>query len=370
MICSTFDSLILAVTNRRNQLISQLNDMKLEYINSNETRNKHLLELEKMMSQLCETSIQQNEILMFKEEQKSRTLAEIEKYEQQTHIPLINFSSDGLEFLIQQIETFGSVKDVVSIYKDKIHPVSSFGKLGNLEGQLDFPNDISIYKDSVYITDTGNRRIQLVSKIGKFIEYFCNEHLIKPHSITITDHWVFVTDTSLNAVLKFQRPTNEFICQSLDGELGCPYGITADTNGELLVADSVGNMVVVMSFDLQLVRSIGKNILKQPKNVKIHKDIIFVADMNEANSIHMLTKSGDILNSIIQLPNGTGVIFMCFDLYNNIIINDFIDNSIKIYTFDGLLVHKIVCEHFPKGIAVDENSNIFCTCLNGVLYVY
>ena len=370
LIRSTFDSIMNVVTKRRDQLLIQLNNMRLEYLNKEVTRHKHLKELEKIITQLCETSIKQNEIVNFNEEQKTRTQRESQKYEQPTPIPIISISTDDLEFLLQQLKTFGSVEALDSLYRHKINPVSSFGKFGSMEGQFDFPHDITLYKENVYITDTGNRRIQIFSSVGKFIKEFGKEHFVKPYSIAITDQWVFVSDSCLKAVLKFQRPTNKFVRQSIDGELGCPFGLTADTNGELLVADSVSNIVVVMSSDLELIRSIGINILKQPCNVKIHKNKIFVADKNELKSIHVFTKSGDILKSIIQLSSGSGVIFMCFDSYNNILINDFIDNSIRIFTIDGQLIHKIECTNFPTGIAINKDFNILCASLDGVLYIY
>ena len=61
---------------------------------------------------------------------------------------------------------------------------------------------------------------------------------------------------------------------------------------------------------------------------------------------------------------------MCFDLNNNIIVSDYVSNSIQIFTIEGQLIHKIVCESKPRGITVDNNNNIICVCDNGVVYIY
>ena len=103
--------------------------------------------------------------------------------------------------------------------------------------------------------------------------------------------------------------------------------------------------------------------------MKINKNNIFVADINEINNIHIFTKSCDIIRSFIKLDKGTGLIHFCFDLYNNIIVSVYWNNSIQIYTINGELIRKIVCESYPSGIAVDNNNNIICVC-NGVVYIY
>ena len=104
--------------------------------------------------------------------------------------------------------------------------------------------------------------------------------------------------------------------------------------------------------------------------MKINKNNIIVADNNEINNIHIFTKSGDIIRSFIRLDNGAGPIHFCFDLYNNIIVCDYYSESIQIYTINGELIYKIVCESSPRGIAVDNNNNIICACIDGVVYIY
>ena len=180
---------------------------------------------------------------------------------------------------------------------------------------------------------------------------------------------MFVSDFSHNAVLKFQITNNKYVCQSAKGELNCPYGITVDTNGEVLVADCYNNRIAVLNSELKLVRKIGKDKLKHPRDVKINKNNIFVADHSEINNIHIFTESGDIIRSFIKLDNGTGLISFCFDLYNNIIVSDCNSNSMQIFTINGELIHKIVCKSNPTGIAVDNNNNIICAGY-AVVYIY
>ena len=371
LIRSTFDRIIGAATERRDQLLVQLNDMKLDYLNKEETRKKQVSELEKMIKQLREMNIEQNPILKLQEEQLKNLQKELKKYVKPTQVPVPGYSTEGLESLLEQLRRFGTIEELGGPYREKINPVKKFRTHGKEKGELYYRCGLTLYSnESIYIADTGNSRIQIFSTAGKFAAEFGKEQLHWPHSIALYDKWVFVSDYSHNAVFKFQITNNKYVCQSAEGELNNPLGITVDTNGEVLVADCDNNRVAILNSELKLVRKIGKDKLKYPHDVKINKNNIFVADNNEINNIHIFTESGDIIRSFIKLDKGTYLIYFCFDLHNNIIVSDYRSKSIQIFTINGELIHKIVCKDYPRGIAVDNNNNIICICYDSIVYIY
>ena len=370
LIHSSFDKIIGAATERRDQLLVQLNDMRLDYLNKEETRKKQVSELEKMTKHLKEMTIEQNPILKVQEDQIKNLQKELKKYENPTPVPFPVVSTEGLESLLEQLRGFGTVEEV-GPYKARINPVMKFGTNGKEKGELNNPASLTLYRnESIYIADTNNSRIQIFSTAGKFVAEFGKEQLHRPYSIVLYDKWVFVSDYGDKAVFKFQITNNKYVCQSAKGELSFPFGITVDTNGEVLVADCCNNRIAILNSELKLVRKIGKDKLINPRDVKINKNKIFVADNNEINNIHIFTKSGDIIRSFIKLENGADDIHFCLDLYINIIISDYTSNSIQIYTINGELIHKIVCKDSPNGIAVDNNNNIICACNDCVVYIY
>ena len=374
LIRSTFDRIIGTATERRDQLLVQLNDMRLEYLNKEETRKKQVSDVQKLISQLLEASIQQNPIVRLQEKQIESLEEEKMKYETPTPVPSPSFRIEGLESLLEQLRGLGSVEDMTKLrgpYKQKIAPISRFGGRGSNRGELKHPSGIALYRnESIYIADTGNSRIQVFSTAGEFLSEFGEEQLSRPYSIALYDKWVFVGDVRFNAVLKFQISNNNFICQSAIGVLSSPFGIAVDTDGEVFVADHNNNRIVVLSLELKLVREIGKGRFECPHDVKIHNNNIFVADSNEINNIHIFTKSGDKIRSFLKLDNGTGYVYFCFDLCNNIIVSDSLSKSIQIFTIAGELIHKIVCESKPTGIAIDNNNNVICVCHNGIVCIY
>ena len=371
LIRSTFDRLIGAATERRDQLLVQLNDMRLEYLNKEETRIKQVSDIQKLITQLMEASVQQNPAIRLKEEQVKNIEEELKDYEKPTPVPFPGVSTEGLESLLEQLRGFGTVEEVGGPYREKNNPIREFGKEGNKKGELKYPRGLTLHRnESIYIADTDNNRIQIFSTAGKFVAEFGKGQLYNPHSIALNDKWVFVSDLYLNAVLKFQITNNKFVCRSARGELNCPLGITVDTNGEVLVADRDNNRIAVLNSELKLVREIGKGKLVGPRDVKINKNNIFVADNNEINNIHIFTESGVIIRSFMKLDNEKYRIHFCLDFNNNIIVSDNVSKSIQIYTISGELIHKIVCESSPNGIAVDNNNNIICVCRDCVVYIY
>ena len=318
LIRSTFDRIIGAATERRDQLLVQLNNIKLNYLNKEETRKKQFSELEKIIKQMKEMNIEQNTILKVQEDQIKNMQKELKEYENPTPVSLPAVSTDGLESLLEQLRGCGTVEEIGGTYRERINPIEKFGTRGRKKGELYYPNGLILYRnESIYIADTGNGRIQIFSTAGKIVAEFGKEKLNRPDSIALDDKWVFVSDWNLDAVFKFQITNNKYVCQSGKGELNFPTGITVDTNGDVLVADCDNNRIAILNSELKLVRKIGKDKLIQPLDVKINKNNIFVADNNEINNIHIFTESGDIIRSFIKLENGAYLIHFCFDLYNN-----------------------------------------------------
>ena len=263
LIRSTFDRIIGTATERRDQLLVQLNDMRLDYLNKEETRSKQVSDIQKLISQLMDASIQQNPIVKLKKDQIKNLEKEQKKYEKPTPVPFPGISSEGLESLLEQLRGIGIVEDVGGHYRERINPVRKFGKKGTKKGEFDWPYGLALYRnESIYIADANNHRIQIFPTAGKFLAEFGKEHLIRPYSKALYDKWVFVSDVILNSVFEFQITNNKFVGNSAIRVLNIPLGIAVDTNGEVLVADRNNNRIAVLNSELKFrkrkTREIGK----------------------------------------------------------------------------------------------------------------
>ena len=363
----TFEQMVKTVTERRDQMLVQLNDLKLNYINKEIARKKQLTDLEKIIGQLNEANISGNQNAHQQEDYILHMKEEMNRFENPTPTPFPLFNTEGLQFLLQLLECFGSVQDRPGLYKDKIKAVKCFGKKGSRKGELSLPRGITLDEDRmIYVSDCGNARIQIFSSEGKFISEFGKGHLKEPNSIVLYDRLVFVSDQAQNIILKFEQPNYKLINMSVNGLLDCPLGLTVDNNGRVLVADSKNHRIAVCNTELHLIGEIGQYQLKCPVDVKININQVFVIDQSQRNSVHIFSSSGEIVQSWFQVDNSIGPKFLCFDLFNNILISDNVRNSIQIYTMDGELIHTIRCEG-PMDIKVTDSINIICVCANNIL---
>jgi DNA-binding beta-propeller fold protein YncE len=142
--------------------------------------------------------------------------------------------------------------------------IMAWGSFGNGDGQFYFPRGIAVDQSdgSVYVVDMGNHRIQkfdtstnvlpqLLTKWGGSAEAGHASSPLAQEAGQLRSPWgiavdgagdVYVTDTGNHRVEKFDREGN-FISQwggfgNGDGQFNFPYGITVDTKGSVFIVDS------------------------------------------------------------------------------------------------------------------------------------
>ncbi|KAI6659810.1 hypothetical protein LOD99_10635 [Oopsacas minuta] len=174
-----------------------------------------------MIRHFNKISIQQNEVVKFQEEQIRQTRAEIQKYENETPIPIPSLNTEGLDSLIEQLDNLGSIQDTVVPYRNETKPIRKIGKPGNEKGELYWPTRLALDGDKIYIADVNNNRIQIFSTEGNFIHEFGKGQLYSPYGIALHNEWVFILDRVLNAnaIFKFSI-TNYKLIRSVKEELG------------------------------------------------------------------------------------------------------------------------------------------------------
>lgn len=147
--------------------------------------------------------------------------------------------------------------------------IMAWGSFGNHDGQFYFPRGVAVDESdgSVYVVDMGNHRIQkfdtstnvlpqLLTKWGGSADAghassaLAQEagQLRNPWGITLDVHGdVYVSDTGNHRIEKFDREGN-FITQwggfgNGQGQFNFPYGIAADARGSIFVVDSANTRV-------------------------------------------------------------------------------------------------------------------------------
>ena len=258
-----------------------------------------------------------------------------------------------------------SREEAGKLYPAEIIPEKSFGHKGNKAGEMNGPLGITIdRKQRVYVADCYNSRIQVFSIDGVFVSEFGRRELHRPYCIGVHDQGIFVTDYGNGAVYTYEQPNYKCIGQTKKGELDDPNGMTVSKCCDLYVADSKNNRIAVFNMKLQFIREIGKQILKKPSDVKLRFHQLYVVDNGKPYHVHVFSKTGEHIKSMISLEGEPFWNFLCFDRFDNILISDNSGKALYAYTREGELVNKTVFYYGTTGVAVTRNNTILWANVN------
>lgn len=147
--------------------------------------------------------------------------------------------------------------------------LDQFGGKGSGDGQFNAPHSIDIDKfGNIYVTDTGNNRVQKFTSDGKFVLKWGFENTggkgaeRTPHQLTVDSQgFVYLTDKNGHQILKFDE-NGKFIKiigreGSGDGEFVRPHGIVFDSKDNMYITDMRNSRVQILDNDLNLIKQWG-----------------------------------------------------------------------------------------------------------------
>ena len=224
-------------------------------------------------------------------------------------------------------------------FGDNAHSqVLQWGSFGQIDGGHFFQlESLSIDNEgNVYVTDSGNARIQKFTSDGQFLKTWGvsgtdNGEFKKPTGIATYENNVYVVDSEQARIQVFDS-TGKFL-QSWgkfghdQGELSYPQGIAISNDGVVYVADTENHRIQQFTTDGEFLSSFGiygpgDGRLKTPVDVALGENYIYVSDPG---------------NSKIEKYTLEGISVATID-----------------YTFGGYAVR-------PNGLTVDPDGNVYVT---------
>ena len=135
--------------------------------------------------------------------------------------------------------------------------IRSFGERGSTEGKFFRPTSIATSADGkIYVSDTGNRRIQVFDDSGNYLSQFGSEFLKKPRGIKFFGtNTLFIADEELGIIkYNIMEATWSIVSKRDNEEIFSPVDVYIDKHNLMYVADyGRKNMVVLIPEKLKYV---------------------------------------------------------------------------------------------------------------------
>jgi len=271
-------------------------------------------------------------------------------------------------------------------FGDNAHSyVLQWGSFGQIDGGHFFQlESLSIDNEgNVYVTDSGNARIQKFTSDGQFLKTWGvsgtdNGEFKKPTGIATYENNVYVVDSEQARIQVFDS-TGKFLQSwgkfgSDQGEFFYPQGISISNDGVVYVADTKNHRIQQFTTDGEFLSSFGifgpgDGRLRTPVDVALGENYIYVSDPGNSK-IEKYTYEGISVASFDYNFGGSptqpygltvdpdGNIYFT-DLYKHRIVKiDPEGTTLKIFGSVGSDKGKFIA---PKDIVLDDKGYLFVT---------
>lgn len=199
----------------------------------------------------------------------------------------------------QTIFVLDGVNNRVVAYSENGGFLYSFGRGGNSPGALDYPLGMTMdAKGNIYIADTGNARIQIFSRQGKYLEHIDLPHEPgftepDPTDVAVDDQrrLLYVVDNDNHRLLIYDLAARKFLPSvgqmgHENGHFRYPFSIYLDAQGTVYVVDVINTVVRTIypddnwRFDISIGNyGVEKGEVYRPKGVAVDKNgNVYISD--------------------------------------------------------------------------------------------
>ena len=381
-----FDHLIVCLNQRRVALLTTYRDTRAQITARPIARARKEEELIGLKTD-TEARLQMNELretqleILEKIEQK---LAEVRVPQPETRA-VFRGNCGHLEQVIAGVgEVVEEEVPVVPRYED-MRPIVAVGKEGQAPGELWNPKGVAIDENTnlIYVTEgSGSCRVSIFSETGEFINTFSHQDMREPYGIAIHRDNLYVTDTGVHAVFQFRIEVDMRLVAKLGskgsgmGQFNYPHGLTVSTNGDVFVADYNNNRIQILDDSLHFQREITHQTMNYPCDVKLTPDEVYVL-CADSPCILVFSHAGEKIRQLITRGGeGMGMqiglaSFFCLDRKQNLLISDWSNEEVRIFSKEGTHLHTIGEQgqgvgmfNYPQGIVLTKNLKLIVVSYN------
>ena len=267
-----------------------------------------------------------------------------------------------------------AMKKGIRDYKEIGDPDAVFGKHseeGSLPGVFWYPTAIAInpVNNYIYICDFGNNRVQVFNKSFEFVFQF-SEKMNSPAGICIKQNKVYVTQNGSHCLNVYSTEGKYLNSVGVKGknelEFDEPRGLDISTEkSRIYIAEQEIDRIHCLNLNLTFNSFIDD--IYGAMDVKLtSNEIVVLSARNPCVSLY--TYSHQLIREMIPRGEGNPILkpfSFILDEAANILITDFENNCVSVFSFGGDLIHKFGRKgekrgEFiePMGIAIDYQKRI------------
>lgn len=231
------------------------------------------------------------------------------------------FVADAGNYCVRRFDSVGNL-------------IGSIGNPGSGPGELNFPTDVALKQNTLFVLDTNNGRVCIFeADTGRYLRAMgglggASDRLFTPQGMTITDDFLFVANTRSHCVTRWnlQSDRAEMVIGILGDESSPPLkgdrdlrfrlpgGVAADKSaGIICIADTKHNRVVVTDWYGGFLFSYtgqetGQKLLR-PSALSLSGETVYIADTGNGRvlALDLQAKSGKVIPGQWTVPVGLAV---------------------------------------------------------------
>ena len=364
---SHFDRIIGKMNARRFEILTELREKREESRARDTQREEMISQISATKSQV-ESGLKENPLKRMQQKMINEMEKELEKLKMSPQKKELQFSID-FNSVEQAIEEIGKITEVTRVNYDAFQPVVSVAKKGKSPGELQCPEGVAVEERSgnIFVAEFYNSRVSVFSQTGEYIKSFGTNLIINPWGIAIQNDNLYVSDGNNHKVFYFKLPDMKLIQQvgkkgSGNLEFKYPSQLFISQVGDVFVCDTDNNRIQVLNTKLEFKIIFKHDSMTRPTDIKLTEELMYVLSCVDNPCLHVFTLKGDKIRSILsrgEYLQLTRPLFFCIDMNASIVVSDYDDHSIKIFTPEGEFLHQIGQQGEEKGMFINPRGIFF-----------
>ena len=288
----------------------------------------------------------------------------------------VNVGWMELDWKIEQLEQ--SVIEVCKVVTLKERPLTRidysarkcpvWSHDGTVSGEITEPRQLAIddKTQNIFVTDFDAERIQVFDGEGNHLYQISTPPY--PAGITLSDEYIFVSTP--DKLVKIEKSNNQSI-KSVETE-NRVFGIDTNTNTDIYGCEFYNQSIVVFDKDLKFLKRIKLRTTQVTSKtntycIKLYEDKMYVMFTSSLPfPLQIFNLEGELVKCLIKENEISYSSFFSIDRLGNIIVADWWENQIRIFSKEGDVLHTITSAMLPgdqkfscpRGVAIDKQNRI------------